>query len=118
MSLLLHLCPGVLLGLDAGSVSEKHLQVEPSLPWLHLLTDAGLPCAVSSSGLREVHVLAKQGLSLRYQLWSMDSVAKSNEQLRTMDPERADDGTQYVVPEGGLEEGLAGRVVLLHTRTQ
>ena len=43
---------------------------------------------------------------------------QSNEQLRTMDPQRANDGTRYVVPEGGVEAGLAGQAVLLHTRTQ
>ncbi|KAG7479725.1 hypothetical protein JOB18_033590 [Solea senegalensis] len=109
---------GVLLGLDQGSVSEKHHQTDPSLPWLHLLNDTSFTCPVGSSGFREVYVLAKQGKSLRYQLWSLDSLAQSNVQLRTMDPQRADDGTQYVVPDGGVEAGLAGQAVLLHTRTQ
>ncbi|XP_040901993.1 UPF0692 protein C19orf54 homolog [Toxotes jaculatrix] len=109
---------GVLLGLDQGSVSEKHHQPDPSLPWLYLPSDASFPCPVSNTRLREVYLLAKQGKSLRYQLWSLDSIAQSNEQLRTMDPQRANDGTQYVVPEGGLEAGLAGQAVLLHTRTQ
>ncbi|GAA6225835.1 UPF0692 protein C19orf54 homolog [Lates japonicus] len=109
---------GVLLGLDQGSVSEMHYQSNPSLPWLYLPSDTSFPCPVSNTGLREVYILAKQGKSLRYQLWSWDSVAQSNEQLRTMDPQRANDGTQYVVPRGGVEAGLAGQAVLLHTRTQ
>lgn len=110
--------PGVLLGLDQGSVSEMHHQSNPSLPWLYLPSDTSFPCPISNTGLREVYILAKQGKSLRYQLWSWDSIAQSNEQLRTMDPQRANDGTQYVVPRGGVEAGLAGKAVLLHTRTQ
>ncbi|XP_075329480.1 actin maturation protease isoform X2 [Odontesthes bonariensis] len=109
---------GVLLGLDQGSLRKEHAQADPSLPWLCLATDGCSPCPAGSAALREVYILAKQGKSLRYQLWSLDSVAQSNEQLRTMDPQRANDGTRYVVPEGGVEAGLAGQVVLLHTRTQ
>lgn len=109
---------GVLLGLDQGSVSEKHTEADPALPWLSITTDSCCPCPVESTAVREVYVLAKQGKSLRYQLWSLDNVAQSNEQLKTMDPQRANDGTRYVVPQGGVEAGLAGQAVLLHTRTQ
>ncbi|XP_037534130.1 UPF0692 protein C19orf54 homolog [Nematolebias whitei] len=106
---------GVLLGLDQGSVSTEHAPSDPTLPWLHLTTASRLPCP---AGSREVYILAKQGKSLRYQLWSLDSIAQSNQQLETMDPQRANDGTQYVVPEGGLGAGLAGQAVLLHMKTQ
>uniref|UniRef100_UPI0037E8DF0A actin maturation protease n=1 Tax=Semicossyphus pulcher TaxID=241346 RepID=UPI0037E8DF0A len=108
---------GVLLGLEA-SISKEHTQPDPTLPWLHLASDTSSPCPVSSAAAKEVYILAKQGKSLRYQLWSLDSVAQSNEQLKTIDPQRANDGTQYVVPPGGVEAGLAGKAVLLHTRTQ
>ncbi|XP_068440368.1 actin maturation protease isoform X2 [Clinocottus analis] len=107
---------GVLLGVARGSVSTELARPDPALPWLHLAGDAS--CPVGNTAVKEVYVLAKQGKSLRYQLWSLDSVAQSNGQLRTMDPQRAGDGTQYVVPQGGLESGLAGRAVMLHTRTE
>ncbi|XP_029301584.1 actin maturation protease [Cottoperca gobio] len=109
---------GVLLGLEPGSVSKEHTQPDPTLPWLCLAVDSSSPCPVSNAAVKEVYVLAKQGKSLRYQLWNLDSVAQSNEQLRTMDPQRAKDGTQYVVPQGGVQAGLAGQAVLLHTRTR
>ncbi|XP_054461191.1 actin maturation protease [Anoplopoma fimbria] len=109
---------GVLLGVDQGSVSREHIQPDPTLPWLHLASDSSAPCPVGNTAVKEVYVLAKQGKSLRYQLWSLDSVAQSNEQLRTMDPQRANDGARYVVPQGGVEAGLAGRAVMLHTRTK
>uniref|UniRef100_A0A3B4ALD2 Actin maturation protease n=1 Tax=Periophthalmus magnuspinnatus TaxID=409849 RepID=A0A3B4ALD2_9GOBI len=107
---------GVLLGLDHGSLNKQHLESDPSLPWLYLPTDAS-PCPLSSSQPREVYILAKQGKSLRYQIWSLDCIAESNEQLRTLDPKRENNGTYYVLPEGGVEAGLLGQAVLLHTRS-
>uniref|UniRef100_UPI003AB04B1E actin maturation protease n=1 Tax=Centroberyx gerrardi TaxID=166262 RepID=UPI003AB04B1E len=107
---------GVLLGLDQGSVSKEHTQPDPTLPWLFLPNDTS--CPVPTTGVREVYILAKQGKSLRYQLWSLDRVAQSNDQLMMMDPQRASDGTRYVVPQGGVEAGLAGQVVLVHTKTE
>ncbi|KAK7882635.1 hypothetical protein WMY93_028809 [Mugilogobius chulae] len=107
---------GVLLGLDHGSLNKQHVQPDSSLPWLYLPIDAS-PCPISSSQTREVYILAKQGKSLRYQIWSLDCVAESNDQLRTLDPQRENSGTLYVLPEGGVETGLSGQAVLLHTRS-
>ncbi|XP_075997046.1 actin maturation protease [Genypterus blacodes] len=108
---------GVLLGLDQGSAGTDLVQPDAALPWLHLLAHTDSPCPFGATAVREAYILAKQGKSLRYQLWSLDCVAQSNDQLRTMDPQRANDGGQYVVPPGGVEAGLAGQAVLLHTRT-
>ncbi|KAJ7990443.1 hypothetical protein DPEC_G00300370 [Dallia pectoralis] len=110
---------GLMLGLDQGSVSREHIQPDPTLPWLFLPQD-GPSCPIPTAGVREAYILAKQGKSLRYQLWSLDKVSQSNAQLRDIDPKRAGDGTKYVLPEGGVEVGLAGQVVLLHAggRTQ
>uniref|UniRef100_A0A3Q2NZV6 Actin maturation protease n=1 Tax=Fundulus heteroclitus TaxID=8078 RepID=A0A3Q2NZV6_FUNHE len=107
---------GVLLGLDRGIVNDEQAQTSPTLPWLYVASGNHLPCPVNSA--TEVYILTKQGKSLRYQLWSLDSVAQSNGQLKVIDPVRAGDGVRYVVPEGGVEVGLAGQAVLLHTRTQ
>ncbi|XP_068174266.1 actin maturation protease isoform X2 [Antennarius striatus] len=109
---------GVLLGLEQGSLTQEQTLPDPILPWLSLASDARCSCPVRSSVIREVYILAKQGKSLRYQLWALEGVALSNQQLRAMDPRRANDGTRYVVPQGGVESGLAGQAVLLHTKTQ
>lgn len=111
------LCSGVLLGLEKGSFSAQHTLPDPSLPWLSSVADGSCACPVSCSGIKEIYILAKQGKSLRYQMWTLDSIVQSNQQLRTMDPQRANDGSRYVVPEGGVEAGLAGQAVLVHTRT-
>uniref|UniRef100_A0A673ZWA9 Actin maturation protease n=1 Tax=Salmo trutta TaxID=8032 RepID=A0A673ZWA9_SALTR len=109
----------VLLGLDQDNVSREYTQSDPTLPWLLLPQDSpSCPCPCPTVEAREAYVLAKQGKSLRYQLWSLDKVAQSNAQLREIDPQRAGDCTQCVVPKGGVEAGLAGQVVLLHTGGQ
>lgn len=104
---------GVLLGLAQGSVTSEQLATDTAMPWLHR-SRVNAP-AKWLMNPAEVYILAKQGKSLRYQLWKLETVAQSNAQLREMDPQRAGDGSYYVLPPGGVEEGLAGQVVLLHT---
>lgn len=102
----------MLLGLAQGSVASEQLPIDTILPWLHLSRVSALANWLLDPV--EVYILAKQGKSLRYQLWKLETVAQSNAQLREMDPQRAGDGSYYVLPPGGVEEGLAGQVVLLY----
>lgn len=111
-------CPGVLLGLEKNSITEALTLPDPTLPWLFSVAEGSCACPAHCSTIKEIYVLAKQGKSLRYQLWTLDSIIQSNKQLRTMDPQRANDGSRYVVPEGGVEAGLAGQALLVRTRTQ
>ncbi|MBN3310417.1 CS054 protein, partial [Amia calva] len=105
---------GVLLGVSAGA-DPRHIQSDPEVPWMLLPGPQDVPSLLESR-VEEVHLLAKQGKSLRYQLWALEWLRESNSQLYQLDPQRAQDGTQYVVPQGGVEAGLAGQVVLLHKR--
>lgn len=104
--------------MEKGSLSKEHTLPDPTLPWLSSVTDGSCACPVSCSCIKEIYILAKQGKSLRYQMWTLDSIIQSNKQLRAMDPQRANDGSRYVVPEGGVEAGLAGQAILVHTRTK
>ncbi|XP_066494606.1 actin maturation protease isoform X2 [Tiliqua scincoides] len=61
----------------------------------------------------ETYLLSKQGKSCRYQLWSYSQVHESNAQLTDFSPKRAADGKVYIVPAGGVQEGLCGKAVLL-----
>ncbi|KAK7160065.1 hypothetical protein R3I93_007883 [Phoxinus phoxinus] len=108
---------GILLGLRQGCVDRKHFPPDVTLPWLHLSQNEA-SVSWPMDGIEEVFVLAKQGKSLRYQLWRFELLTQSNSQLTEMDPQRASDGTRYVVPPGGIQDGLAGQVLLLHTNTQ
>ncbi|XP_055030118.2 actin maturation protease isoform X1 [Misgurnus anguillicaudatus] len=107
---------GIILGLRQGCMDSKLFPPDITLPWLHL-SQNGSCVSWPIDGIEDVYVLAKQGKSLRYQLWKYETVAQSNAQLKEMDPQRASDGTHYVLPSGGVQEGLAGQVVLLHTQT-
>lgn len=104
---------GVLLGLAQGAVPSEQFPSDTTLPWLHL-SRVSAPADWLINPV-EAYIVAKQGKSLRYQLWKLETVAQSNSQLREMDPQRASDGSYYVLPPGGVEEGLAGQVVLLYT---
>ncbi|KAI2653656.1 hypothetical protein H4Q32_013974 [Labeo rohita] len=108
---------GILLGLRQGCVDSKHFSHDVTLPWLHLSQNEA-SISWLPDDIKEMFVLAKQGKSLRYQLWKFESVTQSNNQLKEMDPQRASDGTRYVLPPGGVQKGLAGQVLLLHTNTQ
>ncbi|KAL4647363.1 hypothetical protein GN956_G7919 [Arapaima gigas] len=102
---------GILLGLQEGCLKKEEFQPDPVLPWLLL---PGNSPSYPMEGIQEAFVLAKQGKSLRYQLWALEKLAESNAQLREIDPQRAADGSVYILPPGGVEIGLAGQVVLLH----
>ncbi|XP_023669479.1 actin maturation protease isoform X4 [Paramormyrops kingsleyae] len=102
---------GVLLGLTHGSLNSEDFCADPALPWL-LLPRHG--CSGPTAGVQDAFIFAKQGKSLRYQLWSLELLTQSNAQLKEMDPQRAADGSVYIVPQGGVGQGLAGQVVLLH----
>jgi hypothetical protein len=67
-----------------------------------------LPSAV------RVHVLALQGKSRHLSAWPLSDLVASNENLRQLDPERQASELEYIVPEGGLQEGLCGKAILIH----
>lgn len=108
---------GIMVGLTMSSLDSKQVQPDPTLPWVSMPHQGVAPLWTMDS-VQDLYVLAKQGKSLKYQLWNFGVVTESNLQLRELDPQRAKDGTSYVLPPGGVEMGLAGQLVLLHTRTE
>ncbi|KPP70547.1 hypothetical protein Z043_110613 [Scleropages formosus] len=102
---------GILLALKEGCLNKEEFQPDPGVPWLLLPGDSP---ACPMEGIQDAFVLAKQGKSLHYQLLGLEKLAQSNAQLKEMDPKRAADGSVYILPQGGMEVGLAGQVVLLH----
>nr|XP_033811210.1 UPF0692 protein C19orf54 homolog [Geotrypetes seraphini] len=105
---------GVLFGLK-GRPRSKVYKEDPDITGLfYPHADSPPPCIPE---IAEVYLLAKQGKSLRYQLWEYGTVSASNRQLVNFDPKRSADGKVYVLPEGGVKTGLCGKLVLLHPRT-
>ncbi|XP_038641822.1 UPF0692 protein C19orf54 homolog isoform X2 [Scyliorhinus canicula] len=108
---------GVLLGLKCG-LPKDFYEEDPDTPRLfHRLVSAP-EASYPENCVVETHLLAKQGKSLKYQLWQYERVHQSNVQLREFSPKRECDGTVYVVPDGGVESGLCGAVVLLQPLSQ
>ncbi|KAJ7304493.1 hypothetical protein JRQ81_012063 [Phrynocephalus forsythii] len=106
---------GALLGLRSG------LQLPPgreddNLPGLFHAVPTASSSALLPEDVAKTYLLAKQGKSCRYQLWSYAQVQESNAQLMDFSPKRAADGKVYIVPAGGVREGLCGKAVLLWPR--
>ncbi|XP_018418098.1 PREDICTED: UPF0692 protein C19orf54 homolog isoform X1 [Nanorana parkeri] len=100
---------GVLLGMQSGS-----FEADVDIPGLYHPAPGSL--APNTGDIDEIYLIAKQGKSLRYQLWEFSSVSRSNSQVLQLDPTRASDGNAYVLPEGGVQAGLCGNIVLLKHR--
>lgn len=59
-----------------------------------------------------VHVFARHGKSAHLGLWSLKDLLESNGNLVEVDPKRADP-LEYVIPQGGLKEGLRNKVIVV-----
>ncbi|KAM3911831.1 actin maturation protease isoform 2-T2 [Leptodactylus fuscus] len=97
---------GVLLGMQNGSFDP-----DPDTPGLFLPPPS--PSALDTGHIEEIYFIAKQGKSYRYQLWESRGLSRSNSQLSHLDPKRSCDGNVYVLPAGGVQAGLCGKVLLL-----
>ncbi|XP_007443152.1 UPF0692 protein C19orf54 homolog [Python bivittatus] len=104
---------GALLGLKSD-FQLPACQEDEDIPGLfHASPTAS---AVPLEAVAETYLLSKQGKSCRYQLWNYSQVQESNAQLTGFSPRRAADGKVYIVPAGGVREGLCGKAVLLRPR--
>ncbi|XP_069799571.1 actin maturation protease isoform X2 [Dendropsophus ebraccatus] len=97
---------GALLGIQGGSFDP-----DPEVP--RLFHPQPGPATINTSHIEQLYLIAKQGKSLRYQLWEFRALSRSNSQLLQLDPKRTTDGNVYVVPEGGVQAGLCGKILLL-----
>ena len=58
-----------------------------------------------------VHLIARQSKSRVLGIWEPGDLVRSNNNLLEVDVKR--DQVEYVIPKGGIEAGLCGRMVLL-----
>ncbi|XP_072885093.1 actin maturation protease isoform X1 [Hemitrygon akajei] len=103
---------GALLGLRCELLEDVY-EKDPDVPGLYYPKGDVSRASYSEDCVVESHLLAKQGKSLKYQLWEYELVHRSNTQLTEFSPKRDNDGTSYVIPEGGVKLGLCGVVILL-----
>jgi len=69
---------------------------------------------VISGGGGLVKVIARQSKSLVLGCWNVDELVSSCENLTTLGDKRDDEN--YQIPEGGIEAGLCGKIVLMCNR--
>uniref|UniRef100_A0A803SQ19 Actin maturation protease n=1 Tax=Anolis carolinensis TaxID=28377 RepID=A0A803SQ19_ANOCA len=103
-------CTGALLGLKRG-FQLPPCQEDKEIPGLFHASPSASSFPLDA--VAETYLLSKQGKSCRYQLWSYTLLQESNAQLTDFSPKRAADGKVYIVPAGGVREGLCGKAVLL-----
>lgn len=84
----------------------------PENVWYYSLNTCDISVLQGASDFVDnVMVFARHGKSRHMGLWSLAKVVASNNNLEQLDPHR--DPVHYVLPEGGLRESLAGKVVVL-----
>lgn len=105
--------PGALLGLKSD-FHPPACQEDEDIPGLFHASHTA--SAVPLEAVAETYLLSKQGKSCHYQLWSYAQIQESNAQLTGFSPRRAADGKVYIVPAGGVREGLCGQAVLLRPK--
>ena len=93
---------------------------DQTVPWLLHCPD---PVHFEPNDLDElsaapIDVFIVHGRSSRTSLFPLDSLLDSNEQLVDLDPRRRNspdlgNSIEYRVPDGGVKEGLCGKIILL-----
>lgn len=73
---------------------------------------------IMRSKLHNVVVYAHQGKSKHVGIWPLQDLLDSNANLLELDPRRASDGKDYVLPEGGVHRGLCKRIVIISKTIQ
>ena len=86
---------------NLGAIDDSNAEIRTVNVRDHLRTGA------------DVYVFAKQGKSRHTGLWNLDSLIQSFENLEELDPKIQRDRNNYVIP-CGLQDGLAGQVLVLH----
>jgi len=65
---------------------------------------------------KKVLLIGRQSKSLVLGIWDKEELAKSNKNLRIIDPKR--NSNEYVIPEGGIIEGLSNQIIKIKVKQQ
>jgi len=89
-------------------VTSKGIILDLAPGWSWQDNEAPVPSDITD----EVMLLARQSKSLVLGLWDRKDLIESCLNLKAIGPKRGEED-KYVIPEGGVEAGLAGKMVLL-----
>ncbi|XP_001371587.3 actin maturation protease isoform X1 [Monodelphis domestica] len=102
---------GLLLGVPSPTLSSSYKEDSELKGLFYPASDK--PPLLPEDPPEATYLLSKQGKSWHYQLWDYEQLRESNLQLTDLAPVRTTDGKVYVVPAGGVSEGLCGHTLLL-----
>ncbi|XP_013411107.1 UPF0692 protein C19orf54 homolog [Lingula anatina] len=98
-----------------SSVQDQNYEQDDRLNYLYHskgdYSDLSLEQLSNLNSNCDIYFFAKQGKSKHLQCWNSEDLRASNCNLTKIDPER--DNEHYIRPEGGLEEGLKNKVVII-----
>jgi hypothetical protein len=77
----------------------------------HYLSTISEWCSLITSDLSRVYIYARHGVSRHLALWPLDILAESNRNLIELDPCKKVEN--FVLPRGGLLEGLNSKTVVI-----
>lgn len=104
--------PSCLVEAPLGSLLEQDLECTRMYHVRDDLPEVGLSEAVPwALGAEAVFVCGSQGKSRHVGLWDLELLLDSNRNLASIGPRH--DASKFVVPDGGVAEGLSGQVLLL-----
>merc|ERR1712004_734843 len=92
--------------LEAGR--KAHWALVVGLGWQRM-SEAPNPSEISGKAM----LVARQSKSLVLGLWERGDLLESCINLKTFHPKKGEEDEKYVLPQGGVEAGLAGKMVLL-----
>ena len=91
---------------------SSHFTIKPDTLACHLRTLFSQHSVRTLLESNCVYVFARQGKSKHLGLWSLKDLLQSNGNLKEIDPKRSD-SVDYVIPEGGIIEGLRNKILLI-----
>ena len=83
------------------------------MPLLHHARPSSKFILPQNCKLKNTFLCVKHGKSRHTAVWTLESFETSNANLFELDPSKEEEAGQYLIPEGGVHEGLCGKVVVM-----
>ena len=96
--------------------------MDAQVPSLYYCTDLAswknlTKIPLDGTNAKHLYLLARQGKSRHTGVWSFADLRESNSNLCELDPQKQLCIEEFIVPAGGIKEGLSGKIVLISGKT-
>lgn len=99
--------------IHAENLSELKLSGNPDMYRIEQVSGRNLNIIINSVENYDVWLIARQSKSRHPALWTYQSLAQSNANLIELSPHRANDCFSYVLPVGGVKDGLCDKAIFI-----